>query len=81
MAMHWRHVLRNAWHRVSSALLGATVVVGVLATGRPGSARAEISEPEPMTRSHILQIARSAVGHGYFWGHGSWTTDPGDAGA
>jgi hypothetical protein len=37
-----------------------------------GVARAE---PLEMTREQIIELARPAVGHGYHWGHGNWTTD------
>lgn len=33
------------------------------------------AEPAAMTRDAVLDLVKPAVGHGYFWGHNTWTSD------
>ncbi|MDX2051721.1 MAG: carboxypeptidase regulatory-like domain-containing protein [Polyangiaceae bacterium] len=37
--------------------------------------RSAHAEPAPMTRDAIIALVKPAVGHGYYFGHNTWTTD------
>ncbi len=52
--------------RLLSSLLSLLVLVSAL----PAQA-----EPAAMTREAVLDLVKPAVGHGYFWGHNTWTND------
>jgi hypothetical protein len=40
-----------------------------------GAATTAAATPQPMTRAAIIDLAKSAMGYSYYWGHGSWRSD------
>ncbi|HEY3354859.1 MAG TPA: carboxypeptidase-like regulatory domain-containing protein [Polyangia bacterium] len=54
----------------AAAVFGAIVAVVVLGGAAPAAAT-----PQVMTRDAIIDLAKSAMGYSYYWGHGSWRSD------
>lgn len=40
-----------------------------------------LAAPQSMTRSQIIDLAKTGVGYSYWWGHGAWRADGADPGS
>ena len=58
---------------VADAAFDPSVCGGAVDAGTPAVDAGTTTSPTEVT--HILDLARSAVGYSYYWGHGSWRTD------
>jgi hypothetical protein len=57
---------------MNSASMACGLAMGCAVSLLAASASAELA---PRSPSEIITMARPAVGHGYWWGHGCWTED------